>query len=146
MVILWNLFLGFMIFNFFSLYFININSDKKTHDTYFKSALKYSRSNWGNKQGDIQWKIAKKEKIQKNPFQASFIMYGFFGGFLAWVFLVPTLQWKLSTNIWSCLPSVAFHDHRPGQFSGPSWHQCPPPRTLWCSNSFLSWAGSSTVF
>ena len=40
---------------FFSLYFININSDKNkfTHDSYFKSALKYSRSNLGNQQGDF---------------------------------------------------------------------------------------------
>ena len=41
---------------FFSLYFININSDKNkfTHDSYFKSAFKYSRSNLGYQQGDIQ--------------------------------------------------------------------------------------------
>ena len=45
---------------FFSLYFININSDKKfkflTHNSYFKSELKYSRSNLGNQQGENQFR------------------------------------------------------------------------------------------
>ena len=43
--ILWD-FLGFF-FSCFSFYFINLNSDKNkfsTPDSYFKSALKYSRS------------------------------------------------------------------------------------------------------
>ena len=51
------IFLGILILNFFSLNFININSDENkflTHDLYFKSALKYSRSNLGNQQGDLQ--------------------------------------------------------------------------------------------
>ena len=47
-----------------------------THDSYFKSALKYSKS-LGNQQGDLQWKIAKKNP--KKPFQVSFVMFGFFG-------------------------------------------------------------------
>ena len=48
---------GFSILFFLSLYFININSDKNkflSHDSYFKSALKYSKSNLGNQQGDLQ--------------------------------------------------------------------------------------------
>ena len=37
-----------------------MNYRNLTHESYFKSALKYSRSNLVNKQGDLQWKIAKK--------------------------------------------------------------------------------------
>ena len=47
----------FFILNFFSLYLVNISSDKNkflTHDSHIKSALKYSRSSVDNQQGDIQ--------------------------------------------------------------------------------------------
>ena len=46
----------FFILNF-SHYFINLNNDKNkfiTHDSYFKSAWKNSRSNIGNQQDDLQ--------------------------------------------------------------------------------------------
>ena len=63
-------FFGFFILNFFL-----------THDSHFKSALKYTRSNLGNDHGDLQWKLAKK---RKNPFQVGFFMFRFLcflGGF-----------------------------------------------------------------
>ena len=47
------------------------------HD--FKSALKYSKSNLGNQQGDLKWKIAKK------PLQVGF-SYLYFCSLLGWVF------------------------------------------------------------
>ena len=51
-------------------------------NSYFKSALKYSGSNLGNQQGDLQW------KSQKNPFQVGIFMFRFFGLGV----LVPTLE------------------------------------------------------
>ena len=63
----------FGIFNFIfflSLYFININSDKNKfliHDSYFKSALKYLRSNLGNQQGDWQWTGTGNRNQKKKP-------------------------------------------------------------------------------
>ena len=53
-----------------------MNSDKNkflTHDSYFKSALKYSRSNLGNQQGDIY-----NEKLQKKKTPQKTISGGFF--------------------------------------------------------------------
>ena len=67
--ILLKFFGGFFILNFFL--FINTDKNKFFYTySYQKSTLKYSRSNLGNQQSDLPWKIAKKNKY--NPISGGF--------------------------------------------------------------------------
>ena len=89
-------FFGIFDFKFFSLYFINVNSDKNkflTHDSYFKSALKYSRSNLCNQQVYLQKKIKKRKKKNPKPHFRWFFHVRFFFGFL-----MPTLTKRVSSE------------------------------------------------
>ena len=47
---------------------------------HIKSALKYSRSNIGNQQGDLQWRIPKKKKKPKEPILGGVFHVWFFSG------------------------------------------------------------------
>ena len=61
---------------------MNTNSNKYkfiTHDSCFKSALKFLRSNLSNRQGDLQLKIAKKENLKKNVSGGVFHVWVFWG-------------------------------------------------------------------
>ena len=78
--------MGFFISNFFlSLFYQNKSNKNKllTHDSCFKSALKYSRSNLGiNKVIYNEKSEEKNGKKTINPFQVSFLedfWVGFFG-------------------------------------------------------------------
>ena len=75
----------------------------------FKSALKYSRSNLVNQQGDLQWKIAKKKKKPIKPtFRWVFSWLGFLG-FLGWVFSCQ--PWS-SQVLYFILSGTLFHPRR----------------------------------
>ena len=73
-----------------------MNYRNSTQDSNFKSALKYSRSNLGNQQSKLHWKITK-----KNISGVFFSCLGFMG-ILGWFFWCqPTLhqrceEWSLS--------------------------------------------------
>ena len=73
-----------------------------THNSYFKSASKYSGSNLVNQQGDLQWKIAKKGKK---------LLCGFFIRWVNWVGFHRAnshyiLMMICITNLWSHMEEV----------------------------------------
>ena len=76
-----------------------INYRNLTHDSYFKSALKYSRSNLFNHQGDLQWKIAKKNINPNNTLLGGFFMLGFLF-FFGWDFSYQPWSLCTSTEYW----------------------------------------------